>query len=79
MCRIWNRNPKVKVGHTSKSGRYERSNILWDFQIQTDRMAVMAMWGKRGKIRKKYNKVKVVLVVIGALGAVVPKLEEWLH
>ncbi|XP_078791071.1 uncharacterized protein LOC111949134 [Oryzias latipes] len=95
----------------------ERAKILWDFQIQTDRMGtanqpdivevdkeqrkaivVDVAVPSDGNIRKKEHeklekyqglreelekawkvKVTVVPVVIGALGAITPKLEEWLQ
>ncbi|XP_076740510.1 uncharacterized protein LOC143418686 [Maylandia zebra] len=95
----------------------DRAKILWDFQIQTDKMVVanqpdIVVVDKQKKtavvidvavpndsnIRKKEHeklekyqglreelermwrvKVTVVPVVIGALGAVTPKLGEWLQ
>ncbi|KAM9816571.1 carbohydrate sulfotransferase 6 isoform X4 [Syngnathus typhle] len=105
----WEAPPKV-----AENGR---AKILWDFQIQTDKMVmanqpdivVVDKQQKKavvvdiaipsdGNIRKKeleklekYQglkeelekawkvKASVVPVVIGALGAVTPKLEEWLQ
>ncbi|CAL9694852.1 unnamed protein product [Knipowitschia caucasica] len=129
--------PRSKWETPPKVVENERAKILWDFQIQTDRMvmanqpdivvvdkgqrtavvvdkgqrtAVVVDKGQRtavvvdvaipsdGNIRKKEHeklekyqglreelerawrvKVTVVPVVIGALGAVTPKLEEWLQ
>lgn len=36
-----NLNPKVKLGNTSRSGKKKLgAKILWDFQIQIDRMGI---------------------------------------
>ncbi|KAJ0057310.1 hypothetical protein NL108_002264 [Boleophthalmus pectinirostris] len=105
----WETPPKVVEN--------DRAKILWDFQIQTDRMVMVnqpdiVVVDKKqsravvvdiaipsdGNIRKKEHeklekyqglkeelerawkvKASVVPVVISALGAVTPKLEEWLQ
>uniref|UniRef100_A0A3B3HW39 Reverse transcriptase domain-containing protein n=1 Tax=Oryzias latipes TaxID=8090 RepID=A0A3B3HW39_ORYLA len=109
--------PRSKWETPPKVVENERAKILWDFQIQTDRMVManqpdIVVVDKEqrkavvvdvavpsdGNIRKKEHeklekyqglreelekawkvKVTVVPVVIGALGAVTPKLEEWLQ
>ncbi|KAK7895269.1 hypothetical protein WMY93_020594 [Mugilogobius chulae] len=105
----WETPPKVVEN--------DRAKILWDFQIQTDRMVmnqpdIVVVVDKEqrravvvdvaipsdGNIRRKEHeklekyqglreelekawkvKATVVPVVIGALGAVTPKLDEWLQ
>ncbi|XP_078808275.1 uncharacterized protein LOC144994388 [Oryzias latipes] len=103
--------PRPKWETPPKVVENERAKILWDFQIQTDRMVManqpdIVVVDKEqrkavvvdvavpsdGNIRKKEHekleeelekawkvKVTVVPVVIGALGAVTLKLEEWLQ
>uniref|UniRef100_A0A3B3HDB2 HAT C-terminal dimerisation domain-containing protein n=1 Tax=Oryzias latipes TaxID=8090 RepID=A0A3B3HDB2_ORYLA len=71
--------PRSKWETPPKVVENERAKILWDFQIQTDRM-VMANQPDIVVVDKEQRKaVTVVPVVIGALGAVTPKLEEWLQ
>uniref|UniRef100_A0A087XGF1 Reverse transcriptase zinc-binding domain-containing protein n=2 Tax=Poecilia formosa TaxID=48698 RepID=A0A087XGF1_POEFO len=108
--------PRSKWGTPPKVVENDRAKILWDFQIQTDKM-VMAnqpdivvvdkeqrkavvvdvaipsdhnirkkeheklekYQGLREELEKAWKvKTTVVPVVIGALGAVTPKLEQWL-
>ncbi|XP_055359974.1 uncharacterized protein LOC129603341 [Betta splendens] len=109
--------PRSKWETPPKVVENERAKILWDFQIQTDRMVIVnqpdivvvdkeqrkavvvdVAIPSNGNIRKKEHeklekyqglreelekawkvKATVVPVVIGALGAVTPKLEEWLQ
>ncbi|XP_051916213.1 uncharacterized protein LOC127597287 isoform X2 [Hippocampus zosterae] len=107
--------PRSKWETPPKVVENDRAKIMWDFQIQTDKMVmanqpdiVIIDKGQRkavvvdvavpsdGNIRKKEHeklekyqglreelerawkvKVTVVPVVVGALGAVTPKLDEW--
>ncbi|KAK7930437.1 hypothetical protein WMY93_006832 [Mugilogobius chulae] len=109
--------PRSKWETPPKVVENDRAKILWDFQIQTDRMVmanqpdivVVDKEQRRavvvdvaipsdGNIRRKEHeklekyqglreelekawkvKATVVPVVIGALGAVTPKLDEWLQ
>ncbi|XP_051931065.1 uncharacterized protein LOC127607055 [Hippocampus zosterae] len=109
--------PRSKWETPPKVVENDRAKILWDFQIQTDKMVmanqpdiVIIDKGQRkavvvdiavpsdGNIRKKEHeklekyqglreelerawkvKVTVTPVVVGALGAVTPKLDEWLQ
>ena len=109
--------PRSKWETPPKVIENDRAKILWDFQIQTDRMVmanqpdIVVIDKEQRKavvvdiaipsdcnIRKKEHekvekyqglkeelerawkvKASVVPVVIGALGAVTPKLEEWLQ
>ena len=109
--------PRSKWETPPKVVENDRAKVLWDFQIQTDRMVmanqpdIVVVDKEQRKavvvdiaipsdcnIRKKEHeklekyqalreelekawkvKATVVPVVIGALGAVTPKLEEWLQ
>ncbi|XP_051920732.1 uncharacterized protein LOC127600296 isoform X1 [Hippocampus zosterae] len=109
--------PRSKWETPPKVVENDRAKVLWDFQIQTDKIVmanqpdiVIIDKGQRkavvvdvavpsdGNIRKKEHeklekyqglreelerawkvKVTVVPVVVGALGAVTPKLDEWLQ